>query len=394
MSEENKQQSPEPKKGGAHVAKTGAGSAVPPGESGNAENTPKRNKYADKMNKKKGKLNKKLQIGIGVLIVALLVILGIFLILKTREAGTQSDSNTMAVAYRGMLETYVEGSGVTAAQTREELGKDLKGKVSEVLVSVGDEVMEGDPILVVNPTETRKELETAQEELVSAQRGVSDAQAEVSRAQSEVNAAQKRLNRLTITAPFTGKLIPNASEDGSTETYRVGQQVGEGTVIGYMVDDSKMNLSLYFSSAYLGDIKAGQTASVSIPSAMSAVTGTVSSVENAQKISAEGVKLFRVNISLNNPGTLTKGMLATATVSTSSSGEVYPAESGTLEYSREEAVTVQTGGEIKAVNGIDYYSYKSGATIMVLTSDTAQGELKLAQNGVVTAQNAVVSAQK
>ncbi len=159
MSEENKQQSPEPKKGGAHVAKAGTNSAVPNGENDSAENTPKRNKYADKMNKKKGKLNKKLQIGIGILIVALLLILGIFLILKTRETGSQSDENTMAVAYRGMLETYVEGSGVTAAQTREELGKDLKGKVSEVLVSVGDEVMEGDPILVVNPTETRKELD-------------------------------------------------------------------------------------------------------------------------------------------------------------------------------------------------------------------------------------------
>ena len=86
--------------------------------------------------------------------------------------------------------------------------------------------------------------------------------------------------------------------------------------------------------------------------------------------------------------------MATATISTSSAGEVYPAESGTLEYSREEAVTVQTGGEIKTLNGLDYYSYSSGATIMTLTSDSAQDELKNAQNTVVTARNGVTNAQK
>lgn len=395
MSEENKQQSPVVKKGGAHVAKAGSNAAASAEDTSAAVgNAPKRNKYADKMNKKKSKFSKNIRLGIGIAIVVLLIALGVFLVLKTRDAGSQTNENTTAVAYRGMLETYIEGSGVTAARKREELGKDLKGTVSEVLVSIGDEVQEGDELLVVDPTATREELKTAQEELADAQRGVADAQAEVTRAQNEVNAAQKRLNKLTVTAPFTGKLIPVTDSDGATPTYRVGQQMSEGTVIGYMVDDSKMTLSLYYSSAYSGDIKSGQTATVSVPSAMSSVSGTVSSVENAQKISDEGVKMFRVNISINNPGTLTKGMLATATISTSSAGEVYPAESGTLEYSREEAVTVQTGGEIKSVNGIDYYSYKSGATIMVLSSDTAQDELKNAQSGVTSAQNAVTNAQK
>ena len=61
---------------------------------------------------------------------------------------------------------------------------------------------------------------------------------------------------------------------------------------------------------------------------------------------------------------------------------------------RDRAVTVQTGGEIKTLNGLDYYSYSSGATIMTLTSDSAQDELKNAQNTVVTARNGVTNAQK
>ncbi|MGO5029864.1 HlyD family efflux transporter periplasmic adaptor subunit [Candidatus Agathobaculum pullicola] len=397
MSEENKQKSQPGSKGGAHVAKAGSNIASSEVESkveGENLTVPKRNKYADKMNKKKSRFSKGVRIGIGIAVVVLLLAAGIFLVWKTRNTGKEMQAETTAEATRGMLETYIEGSGVTAAKKREELGRDLKGRVTEVLVEVGDEVKKGDKLIVVNPTETRQELETAQNELAEAQRSVTAAQAEVTQAQNTLNTAQKKLGKLNVTAPFTGKIIPVSDSEGNTTTYRVGQQISEGEVIGHMVDDSKMTLSLYFSSSYINDIQSGQSATVSIPSAMSEVPGTVSSVEKSEKISADGVKMFRVVISMQNPGTLTKGMVATATISAGSAGEVYPAESGTLEYSREEAVTAQVGGEISVVNGIDYYSYSSGATIMRLTSDSAQDEVKNAQNGVTTAKNGVTTAQK
>lgn len=393
MSEENKQKSQPVTKGGAHVAKAG-GKTPAAATEGESTAVPKRNKYADKMNKKKSRLSKGVRIGIGIAVIVLLLAAGIFLVWKTRNTGTELQGETTAVASRGMLETYIEGSGVTAAKKREELGRDLKGKVTDVLVEVGDEVKKGDKLLVVNPTETRQELETAQNELADAQRSVTEAQAEVTQAQSTLSAAQKKLSKLNVTAPFTGKIIPASDSEGNTTTYHVGQQISEGEVIGYMVDDSKMTLSLYFSSAYMNNIQSGQSATVSIPSAMSEISGTVSSVEKSEKISADGVKMFRVVISMQNPGTLTKGMVATATVSAGDAGTVYPAESGSLEYNREEAVTAQVSGEISAVNGIDYYSYSSGATIMRLSSDSAQDEVKNAQNGVTTAQNGVTTAQK
>ena len=420
MSEENKQKPKSPTKGGAHVAKPGsktsaakaaqtiktenlpaspeAGAELPEGTPAPTENPvpqpPKRNKYADKMNQKKRRLSRGVRMGIGIAILLLLIAAGVFLVWKTRDTGTQTSGETTAVATRGMIETYIEGSGVTAAKKREELGRDLKGTVTSVLVEVGNEVKAGDQLVVVDPTETRKELQTAQTALSDAQRAVSDAQAEVTAAQSTLSAAQKKLGKLSVTAPFTGKIIPASDGEGKETTYRVGQQVSEGEVIGYMVDDSTMKLSQYFNAAYRGAIQSGQTATVSIPSVMSEVSGTVASVEQSEQISAEGVNMFRVEISVKNPGTLTKGMTATATVDTASDGTVYPAESGTLAYNREEAVTAQISGEITAVNGIDYYNYSSGATIMRLTSDAAQQEVTAAQNGVTTAQNGVTAAQK
>ena len=355
--------------------------------------TPKRNKYADKMNRKKRKLSKGVRIGIAVAVAALLVGGGIWAVVKSRDTGAEEQTQTTAVVTRGMLETYIEGSGTTAAKKREELGKDVKGKVMQVLVAEGDEVHTGDPLLVVDPTETRKELVTAQNELVEAQRGVSEAQVQAAKAQTNLNAARKKLERLNVTAPFTGKLVPNKDSDGKDISFHVGEQVSEGQVIGYMVNDSQMKLTLQFSAEYAKYIKQGQATSVSIPSAMSEVTGSVASVETAQQVSSEGVRVIRVVVSVNNPGSLTKGMSATATINAGSAGTIFPASSGTLEYSREEAVTTQVSGEITAYNGVNYYSYVAGAVIMRLSSDAAQDEVSAAQSELSAANSNVVTAQ-
>lgn len=358
-----------------------------------AEASPKRNKYADKMNRKKRRLSKDARIGITAAAVALLLGGGIWAVVKSRDAGTENVTQTTAAVSCGDLETYIEGSGVTAAKKREELGREVKGKVTQVLVAEGDEVHTGDPLLVIDPTETRKELADAQKELTEAERGVSDAQLEVSKAQSDLSAAQRKLSRLHITAPFTGKLIPTKDSDNKDVSFRVGEQVSEGQVIGYMVNDRQMKLTLAFSAEYARSIRTGQAATVSIASAMSEVSGTVSSVETAQQISSEGVRVIRVGITVNNPGSLTKGMTATATINAGRLGAIYPANAGTLEYSREEAVTAQISGEIIKLNGTSYSTYNGGALIMSLSSDASQDEISAAQNGIAAANRTVASAK-
>lgn len=358
-----------------------------------AEVLPKRNKYADKMNRKKRRLSKGARIGITAAAVALLLGGGIWAVVKSRDAGTEDVTQTTAMVSCGDLETYIEGSGVTAAKKREELGREVKGKVTQVLVAEGDEVHTGDPLLVIDPTETRKELADAQKELTEAERGVSDAQLEVSKAQSDLSAAQRKLSRLHITAPFTGKLIPAKDSDDKDVSFRVGEQVSEGQVIGYMVNDRQMKLTLAFSAEYARSIRTGQSATVSIASAMSEVSGTVSSVETAQQISSEGVRVIRVGITVNNPGSLTKGMTATATINAGRLGAIYPASAGTLEYSREEAVTAQMSGEIIKLNGTSYSTYNGGALIMSLSSDASQDEIAAAQNGIAAANRTVDSAK-
>lgn len=208
-----------------------------------------------------------------------------------------------------------------------------------------------------------------------------------------MSAAQRKLSRLHITAPFTGKLIPAKDSDDKDVSFRVGEQVSEGQVIGYMVNDRQMKLTLAFSAEYARSIRTGQAATVSIASAMSEVSGTVSSVETTQQISSAGVRVIRVGITVNNPGSLTKGMTATATINAGRLGAIYPANAGTLEYSREEAVTAQISGEIIKLNGTSYSTYNGGALIMSLSSDASQDEISAAQNGIAAANRTVASAK-
>ncbi|WP_087066460.1 efflux RND transporter periplasmic adaptor subunit [Intestinibacillus massiliensis] len=346
-----------------------------------------RNKYADKMNRPKKKLPKPVKVGLIVLVAAAVVAGGIFLVKMTREkTDTGSDAEQTGIATRGMLETYVEGSGRTAAKNKVDLGKDIKGEVTEVNAEVGQTVHAGDILFIVDPKETRKELDDANSELDDAMRAVDEAN-------SGLNTAQKNLNNLTVTAPFTGKVIPRTDDKGVSVDYKVGQNLSEGTVLGTMVDDSTMRLSLYINYTYIDAVKPGASATVTIPASMSNVPGKVESVERVQKVSDDGAMLFRVTLSMKNPGTLKKDMVATASIATSA-GAVMPAESGKLEYTREEDITVKSSGEIASIGSLDYYRYSAGDVLCRLKNEDTQTAVGTAQRSLEGAQKALQTKQE
>ena len=348
--------------------------------------TPVRNRYADTMNRPHRRLPRPVRIGLTVLILAALVAGAAYVVHRTGQSAEENTVQT-AVATRGYLETYVEGSGYTAAKTRAELGKDLKGKVLTVGAATGDTVTAGQVLLTVDPTEMRAELEDAQTALNEAQKGVND--------------ANKTLSDLTVTAPFTGRLLPPGEvtsdtaggEDtapASPEEVKIqkGDEVDSGTVLGTLVDDTNMRLELYYSYAYIDKLKVGQSAVVSIPQTMGTVTGTVDQIDRIEKISDEGGRLFRATVTFRNPGTLKAGMDATATV-TADGLNIAPTGSGKLAYSRETQLTTKASGTASAACAPSYQKFTAGQTILRLTSDDATAALQSAQQLVQSRQETV-----
>ena len=348
--------------------------------------TPVRNRYADTMNRPHRRLPRPVRIGLTVLILAALVAGAAYVVHRTGQSA-EEDTVQTAVATRGYLETYVEGSGYTAAKTRAELGKDLKGKVLTVGAATGDTVTAGQVLLTVDPTEMRAELE--------------DAQTALNEAQKSVNEANKTLSELTVTAPFTGRLLPPGEvtsdtaggEDtapASPEEVKIqkGDEVDSGTVLGTLVDDTNMRLELYYSYAYIDKLKVGQSAVVSIPQTMGTVTGTVDQIDRIEKISDEGGRLFRATVTFRNPGMLKAGMDATATV-TADGLNIAPTGSGKLAYSRETQLTTKASGTASAACAPSYQKFTAGQTILRLTSDDATAALQSAQQLVQSRQETV-----
>ena len=355
--------------------------SVPPEET----DAPVRNRYADLMNGPKRRVPRPVKIGLTVLVLAGLFAGGFYLVHKTGEEPEQQSGENTAVATRGYLETYIEGDGQIAARTQVELGKDLKGKVTEVLVQAGQAVKAGDKLFTVDPAEIRKELDEARKDMEEAQRSLDEAS-------SGVTAAEKSVAELTTTAPFTGRMVPPEGDE-KTKTWRVGDELPGGTVLGTLVDDTVMKLPLYFSYAYIDDIQKGAAATVSIPANMSTVSGQVESVERIEKVSDGGTRLFRVTIAVNNPGALKKGMAATAEVATAA-GKVMPAEAGLLEYSREETVTAKQTGDITRISGLDYYKFAAGAVIVQQANEDLTRAVDTAARTLQSQQHALAEKQK
>lgn len=368
--------------------------AAPEGTKDSAPPNLVRNRYADTMNKPKRRLPKPVRITLWIVILAAILCGAFYLIQKSKQT-TETTSTKTAVAQRGFLETYVEGDGRTAAKTRAELGKDIKGKVLKVNVATGDTVKAGQVIMTIDPTETRKELETAQRELNEAQKGISD--------------ANKTLSNLVVTAPFTGRLLPPgevtgvdseaaptgeegkaAPSSGSIQEVKIqaGEEVASGTTLGTLVDDTNMHLELYYSYAYIDKLKVGADAVISIPQTMGTVSGKVDKIERIEKISNEGGRLFRATITFRNPGTLKAGMAATATV-TADGLNIAPTESGKLAYSREVQIVTKAAGKASDTCAPSYQKFSAGQTILRLTSDEAANALTSAQQLIKTRQDTV-----
>lgn len=349
-------------------------SAAPTAASPAPEGAPLvRNKYADRMNTKK-KLPRKAKIALGVLAAALLGGGGYFA--ATRTGGDDIVSEDTAFSSMGFLETYVEGYGQTAAKRSEELGKDIKGTVTEVLVSPGDAVAEGDTLLIIDPTDTRKELDEAMDAEEDARKGVEAAR-------RSLRAAQEAAGALNVSAPFEGKLVPD--EEAGELRVNIGDELSAGTKIGVMVDDSVLRVPLYYSYAYIDSITEGMPATVSVAYTMTSAPATVEKVEKIERISPDGTRTFRVTMIFDNPGTLTKGMDAIGTIMID--GEpVVPADTGKLEYKQEKPVVLESGGTVTSTSGLSYYRFSAGQTILSLSNPDVTDALESARAGVDSQQ--------
>ena len=320
--------------------------------------------------RKKNKKTLKILITMGIVLIVLAgIAFGLYKLFYKAEEDKQVLTD---IVQRGSIQSTVTGSGLTKAMESASMTLSSGGTVLEVFVKEGDQVLTGDPLYTIDSTEALAAVE--------------DAQKTVKNYEKQLNAINEAYNHLAVTAEYSGTLL-NVAE------IKVGDQVGTGQKIATLVDDSKMKLALYFNYAYENDIKAGQTAVVSIPSSMSQLSGKVTEINYVRKITTEGSLLFQVVITLDNPGTLTGDTGATAVLTGASNETVYPYEAGKLAYYRSTDIVTKAQGEASAVNLLNYASVRAGELLLRLDAEDNDEQVATIENQLRDAREKLKKAQ-
>lgn len=327
---------------------------------------------AASMPKKKKKNRKKRIRRVISLLVAAALIAGI--VIWRKNSADQSGAAEVLTdsVYRGSITSMVEGSGAAVPKNSASITLLSDGQVLEVFVSEGDFVQKGDQLYSIESSAAQTEYNKAEKELRSAQK--------------EYDKLAGASNDLNVRADYAGILLDVA-------TIASGDEVTKGSKVATLVDNTKLLLPLYFSYAYEDMISVGQSATVSIPVTMAQLPGTVHEIHKVQRVSAEGSKLFEVVIAVDNPGTLTEKMAATATLNIG--GEtVYPYEPGELKWFRSTTLTAEISGECATNKLFDYMPVRAGESVLTLTAESSEDALDSAEALVEQAKEKLEKAQK
>ena len=304
------------------------------------------------------------------LIVVIALIVGGVLFFK-KKGGTSSEVGTAVVSY-GSITSVVDGSGLVKAKNSETISLTTAGTVMDVFVEEGQQVEQGDPLFTIDSPNAATEVQKARDE--------------VDGYQKQINTLQKDIAGLNLSPSYAGKLM-------DVVTLHPGDEISKGTKVATLADDTRMRLEQYYSYAYAGELKKGQTVEVSIPSLMPTVEGTVETVHMVSRITPEGSKLFSADIVIPNAGVLAKDMVATATA-TVNGDTVYPYESGKLEYYRVGDLTSTVSGTVISSNLVDYLSVTPGQVLVRIDGEDSETEIFTAQQNLEEAQKRLEAAQK
>ncbi len=323
--------------------------------------------------KKRGMRTPKNLIILGV--VVLLAAVGLFFLVRflTHKDAVNAQMQT-AVADFGSITSTAAGQGNAKAKETAAITLSAGGTVQEVFVSPGDVVTAGQPLYTIYSQAAQEQVATARQQVETLQK--------------DMQHLSEQAANLTVRAPFSGKLT-------DVKEFAPDQQIASDTPVATLVNDKKLKLSLYFSYAYENDIKKGQSVSVSIPAVMRSFSGTVEEIHKVSYISPEGAVHFEVVIAFDNPGTLTAGMDASATLTAADGSAIYPYQNGKTEYYETREIRTKAGGPLLSTgNLLNYANVSAGDVMLTMGSDTIDQQIRDKQKAITEAQQKLAEAEK
>lgn len=253
---------------------------------------------------------------------------------------------TTAKVSKSDLSVTVTGSGPITSSNRLEITSKVEGTVTKVNFKEGDTVKAGDLLIEMDDS--------------SAALNVEKVKANIADAQLTQNNNLNSINKLAVRVPFDGQVSNISIKEGDT--------LSKNAALFTLKDLSKLKVTVPFNAANYGQISSGMDATVYLQSLMQSVNGTVTYVGSNTYTTSMGGKVFDVEISIDNPGSLNEGLKASAEIDTGS-GLLNSTNSGVLKFINSTTVKTDTGGTVSKINVREGQDVGSNAVAVELTND-------------------------
>ena len=244
-----------------------------------------------------------------------------------------------APAERRSIVLSAQANGTVEPVDVVEVKSKASGTIVKMPVDIGSNVRTGDLLVQIDPRDVQNQYDQAAADLSSAtvaravalaqrnrsadlykQRiitaqemeqatlGFANADAAVIKARTNLSIAQVRLQDATVRAPTNGTIIERPVSEGTVITSATTSASG-GTTIMKMADLSKVRMRAFVNETDIGNVKPGQTATVTVDAFPNRrFVGIVEMVE-PQAVVQSSVTMFPVLVSLSNSdGALKPGM--------------------------------------------------------------------------------------
>jgi len=288
--------------------------------------------------------------GVGVLLAAVAVW---FFFLR---GGSDADPYRTEEVRNGEIVRSVSASGTLEALVTVEVGSQISGQVTDVLVDYNDRVRRGQVLARLDPQTQQSSVEQSQAAIASAQAGIAQAEAQVALAQAEydrqkflfdrqiiaqaaldtaeaslrtaraneqsaraqvrqqqaqLRANQATLGRTTITAPIDGIVIDRQIEPGQT----VASGLNVAVLFTLAQDMSRVQALVTVDEADIGAVRVGQPVRFTVDAfADDNFTGQVTQIR-VLPTTQSSVVAYTVVVEADNPGErLLPGMTANADI--------------------------------------------------------------------------------
>ena len=273
---------------------------------------------------------------------------------------------TTAPVERRDITAQITGSGVLEAANSYSVTSLAEGNILTADFEEGDQVEEGTVLYTIDTSNLSGSLEQARISLEQAQRSY--------------NSRVKDLEKLSVTAPKTGRVLSLEVEEGD--------DVSAGQTVATLRNSDVMTLTVPFLADEAAGFSVGQRAAVTLESTFETLEGTVSKVDRADTV-LEGNRIVRyVTVEVANPGALSVSQTGSVTVDGCAS-----AGSAAFAYAAEQAITAEVSGQVAAIRAREGDRVDRGDVLLTLTSDSLDDSLQSAADSLRNAELSLESRQ-